>query len=65
MDRGDAGHLEARERSRDLGDARLVTTDDVLGEVLTYFSRGPAAARTFAAETVRGILDDPRIHVEP
>jgi predicted nucleic acid-binding protein len=54
--------LAARERR---SDADLVTTEDVLTEVLTYFGAyGPDVRRT-AARIVRTILDDSEVDVIP
>lgn len=54
--------LATRERR---SDADLVTTENVLIEVLTYFGAyGPDVRRT-AARVVRTILDDPEVDVLP
>lgn len=42
--------------SRELGNARLVTTQEVLAEVMNYFARYGPAVRGAAAEAVREIL---------
>ncbi len=42
--------------SRELGDARLVTTQEVLAEVMNYFAHYGPAVRGAAAEAVREIL---------
>jgi uncharacterized protein len=43
----------------------IVTTDEVLGEYLTFFSRAPEYLRRKAAANVVDILDDPTTRVIP
>lgn len=52
--------LAARAR---LGDVKLVTTQDMLGEFLTGLSRGGKTIRDIATQTVRQIAADPSIDV--
>jgi predicted nucleic acid-binding protein len=48
-----------------LGTARLVTTDEVLAEVLTFFSRGGPLWRSKAALMVRRTRSNPDVDVLP
>ncbi len=43
----------------------IVTTDDVLGEYLNYFSRAPEYLRRQVAASVGAILRDPTVRVIP
>ena len=45
--------------------ARFITTEEILGEVLTWFARSGSAARAAAAELVRDTLSDVSIRVLP
>jgi len=58
-------HEEAQSLSKALGPVRIYTTDEVLTEFLTYFSRKGPHFRTKAAELVEAVLSDPNIHVIP
>jgi predicted nucleic acid-binding protein len=61
----DQWHQKATAARKKRSGAGLVTTEDVLVEVLTYFGGyGPEARRT-AARAVRAILDDPQVQVIP
>jgi len=61
----DQWHRKAVDVRDDRSEEALVTTEDVLGEVLTYFrGYGPDVRRT-AAKHVRAILDDPQVRVIP
>jgi len=55
----------AREARRALGDAILVTTDEVLVEFMTSLGTGDARLRQQAAQRVREILRNPNIKVVP
>jgi uncharacterized protein len=44
---------------------RLVTTEEVLSEVLTWFAGTEPAGRAHAAATIRDILADVSVHVIP
>ncbi len=59
----DLGHAAARAASATLHGAILVTTQEVLSEVLTHFSQHGAHVRQSAVAYVRGILNDPAIEV--
>ncbi len=61
----DSSHLKALEFSRSLGHVLLVTTDEVLTEVLAYFSGHGAQPRLKVAQDVRDILADEMIRVIP
>lgn len=56
FDRRDSHHHRAYRISRQLADARVVTHDAVLTEVLTYFSEEGSYARTIAVEGVRAAV---------
>src|SRR5947209_15976926 len=45
--------------------ARLVTTEEILSELLTWFAGTGPAGRTHASAMVRGIMGDPSMHVLP
>jgi uncharacterized protein len=65
LDPRDAFHAVVLSFSRTLGSARVVTTDEVFSEVLSYFSgRGPIW-RGKAAALVRDLRNDPAIDVLP
>ena len=48
-----------------LGEVRLVTTDEVLTEVLDGLSHCGSDLREAAAQVIRGILEDPSVTVYP
>jgi predicted nucleic acid-binding protein len=54
--------IRAREA---LGDVRLVTTDEVLAELLDGLAQRGMHLREVAARAVRTILADPRVTVHP
>lgn len=54
--------IEARKR---LGEAHLVTTDEVLTEFLTALSKGGPNLRRIAAEMARAILSNANVKVIP
>jgi uncharacterized protein len=58
-------HHRAKEIARQLGDARVVTSELVLIEVLNIFADKGAALRRAAAETAQAIMADPNIEVVP
>jgi uncharacterized protein len=62
--RQDASHRAVLERSRALGSAWIVTTDEVLTEVLAFCS-SDEGLRTNAAKTVRRILAARSVRVIP
>ncbi len=61
----DQWHQAAVSAREERPEEELVTTEDVLVEVLTYFGGyGPEVRRT-AARAVRAILDSPQVRVVP
>ena len=50
---------------RSLGQATLVTTEEVLDEFLTYYSGHGPVLRNIAAQTVEDALADPLVIVRP
>jgi predicted nucleic acid-binding protein len=61
----DQGHAAARAISQTLQQDVIVTTQEVLSEVLTHFSGFGPFMRLSAAAFVRNILSDPTIEVRP
>jgi uncharacterized protein len=61
----DQGHPAAKAISRTLGHATIVTTHEVLSEVLTYFCEHGCHVRQTVTAFVRHILNDPAIAVRP
>jgi len=61
---GDQHAWAAKTARSSLGDAFIVTTDEVLTEFLTALSSGPHM-RKQAAKMVRAILDNPNVKVIP
>lgn len=59
----DEWHLKATEYQHELTEARIVTTQEVLTELLTYLSGWGDYWRTVAAHLVDAINDDPSIEV--
>lgn len=62
LNRNDQLHSRALDTSASLRDARLVTTEEVLTEVLNFCSHR-TELRTLAGEVVRGVLGDLRVQV--
>ena len=62
---GDQWETSAREARDRLGDAELVTTDEILTEFLTGVSRGGADIRAKAEAAVQDMLRDGDIRVIP
>lgn len=62
---GDSWRAPAERARASLGDARLVTTDEVLTEFLAAVSGGGSLLRRRAAATVRMLLTDPDVTVVP
>jgi predicted nucleic acid-binding protein len=56
----DAAHHRAHQVTAD-----IVTTDEVLSEYLTFFSKAPESLRRQAANNVELILKDPSVRVIP
>jgi predicted nucleic acid-binding protein len=59
----DQGHAAAQAISQSLGQATIITTQEVLAEVLTHFSGYGRFMRQSAAAFIRNILADPAITV--
>jgi predicted nucleic acid-binding protein len=62
---GNAFHARVNSFSRTLGTARLVTTDEVLTEVLNWFSRFGPRWRGEAAHLIHDLRRDPNVDVLP
>jgi predicted nucleic acid-binding protein len=62
---GDASHVRVTSFSAALGATRLVTTDEVLTEVLNWFSRGGPHWRGRAASLIRDLRNDSEVDVVP
>jgi len=63
LDPSDRWHQQARTAGRRLGITHITTTQEVLVEVLAFFSGQGAGMRRRAAALVRGILDDRMVTV--
>lgn len=63
INRNDDLHHVAVAAQAGLTDATLVTTDEVLGELLNYYGGRGAIMRSAAALTVDGMRADPRVEV--
>ena len=61
----DPWHAAAERARKDIGDARFVTTDEVLTEFLTKLSKPRPRIRSKIAEAVREIMQDPNVEVIP
>lgn len=61
----DSAHQRALAFTAERGSSRIVTTDEVLTEYLTFFSTAPAPLRIEAAGSVQRILASPVIRVIP
>ena len=61
----DPFHIRVASFSRALGAARLVTTDEVLTEVLSWFSRSGPLWRGKAAILVHNLRSNPNVDVLP
>jgi len=61
----DDWHKQAVKVSSGLVEARLITTDEVLVEVLTFVAKGGLHSRAAAVALVKDILGDPNITVVP
>jgi len=62
---GDAFHARVTSFGSGLGTARLVTTDEVLTEVLNWFSRSGPHWRGEAATLIHDLRSDPGVDVLP
>jgi predicted nucleic acid-binding protein len=56
----DQWHVAAQRAEQSVGTRKLVTTDEVLTEFLTFFSRLGPHLRTSAVRLVRAVLSNPR-----
>ena len=63
-DPGDSLFEQAATIEAQLGEISILTTDEVLGEFLTFFSSHPWLRRR-AVRTVRALSTDPRVRVLP
>src|SRR6266702_5073522 len=61
----DAWHTQALAWETAHPNARFVTTEEILSEVLTWFAGTGPAGRALASATVRGIMNDPSAQVLP
>src|SRR5688572_12702240 len=61
----DAWHSRVAAWARSHTSSRFVTTEEVLSELLTWFSANGPVARSRTADTVRDILRDPLVQVLP
>src|ERR1017187_2239837 len=64
-DFSDSAHQRALTLTSELAASRIVTTDEVLTEYLTFFSTAPEPLRREVAESVEGILSSSVIRVIP
>jgi predicted nucleic acid-binding protein len=64
-DFADSAHQRALALTAERAESRIVTTDEVLAEYLTFFSTAPEPLRREAAESVAGILASSAIRVVP
>ena len=64
-DSADRMHKRALELTAECATSRLVTTDEVLAEYLTFFSAAPDLMRREVAASVRGLLASPVVHIIP
>ena len=61
----DEAHGSAKDFESALRDARVVTTQEVLAEFLTFYASQGTSLRTRAVSTVDWILDSPAVHAVP
>ena len=61
----DSAHQRALALTSERASSRIVTTDEVLAEYLTFFSAAPEPVRREAADSVEGILLSSVIRVIP
>jgi predicted nucleic acid-binding protein len=62
---GDPWSAAARKARAELGDVRIITTDEVLAEFLTALCAGGPKLRRQAASIVREIISNPMVKVIP
>jgi predicted nucleic acid-binding protein len=65
INRGDQWHPQVIQLTGSLGSVRLVTTEEVLVEMLTALRDVGAAVRKAAVETVRDLQSNPNVDVRP
>src|SRR5262249_29578653 len=65
LNRKDSWHAALVAKSEGIQGVPLITTDEVLGEVLAFFSAAGPRARQRVAQFVRALFDDPAIEVVP
>ncbi len=63
LSRKDELHAAADAARRQLQNAHVVTTDEVLGEVLNFFSKRGERIRSAAVQVVGGLREDARVTV--
>lgn len=63
IDPKDNWHSRVKQTLIDTQPCKLVTTDEVLSEVLTFYSKSGSFARKEAAAVVKNVLKDPDIEV--
>jgi predicted nucleic acid-binding protein len=63
LNRRDRSHAQAAALSLSLQDTLIVTTDEVLTEVLDYFSGAGSRTRSQVAASVYRILDDENVQI--
>jgi uncharacterized protein len=61
----DASHQQVKRLRQSLGSVRLVTTDEVLGEFLTFLAGFGPSMRANAVRTVERLLNSPQVAVLP
>lgn len=61
----DPWRASAEEAGRQLGEVQFVTSDEVLTELLTAFSRGGPRIRLAAARLVRNLMTESTVHIVP
>ena len=65
IDSSDDWHDRVRQKLIDIQPCKLITTDEVLGEVLTFYSKSGSYARREAANVIQNVLADASIEVRP
>lgn len=60
---GDDWHTRVMKLTATLDQVQMVTTDEVLTEVLTFFSEGGTLMRRRAVHLVKGVMNNPEILV--
>jgi len=61
----DEWHPRAKEVTKSLGAALIVTTDEVLVEFLNYLSGYGAGLRSAGVKLVRSVIENPNVQVVP